>query len=269
MFPIFFRFPEFLPLIGGKAIHGYGVMIALGFLLGMIYVKREAARVGLNHDAIMDLFFWVMVSGLAGSRLLYVFNSVENFWQDPLVILRVWEGGLVFQGGLIGALPVAYWFVRRYKLPFFKTADVFTPPLALGHALGRIGCFLAGCCYGRQCDPHFPLRMIFPANPDTVAPAGIPLYPTQLAEAVGELLIFGFLFWYRKRKPFDGAVFVIYITVYSVLRSAVEVFRGDTIRGYVIEPYLSIAQFISLLTIIAGSFLWTYLKKHQQTKSHP
>ena len=239
-------------------------MIALGFLLGMYYVKREAIRVRIDPDAVMDLFFWVMVSGLAGSRIMYILNSVDHFWLDPMVVFRVWEGGLVFQGGIIGGLPVGYWYVRKHKLPFFKLADVFTPALSLGHALGRIGCYLAGCCYGLQCNADFPLRMIFPANPDTVAPAGIPLYPTQLTEAFGELAIFAFLLWYRKHKPFDGAIFVIYFAVYSVLRSVIEVFRGDTIRGFVIEPYLSIAQFVSIIMIIMATFIWAYLRKQQK-----
>lgn len=261
MHPIFFRFPQFIPLIGGRAIHGYGVMIALGFLLGMIYAKRESKRVGLDPERVLDLFFWTMVAGLVGSRLLYIVNSVDHFWTDPLVVFRVWEGGLVFQGGLLGGLPVAWWYVRKHDLPFTKVTDIFTPPLALGHALGRIGCFLAGCCYGLQCAIGFPLAVVFPENPDTVAPTGIPLYPTQLAESFGEFVLFAFLLWYRKRKPFDGAVLLVYLAVYSVLRSVIEVYRGDKIRGFIIEPYLSVAQFISLLTIIAVWFVWIALKK--------
>lgn len=263
MHPVLFRFPEAWPFIGGLALHTYGLMIALGFLLGMLYVKMESERTGLDPQKTLDLFFWVMVGGILGARVFYIINSVDHFWSDPLVFFKVWEGGLVFQGGVIGALIVAIIFIRKNQMPFFKTTDVFAPPLALGHALGRIGCFFAGCCFGKQCDPdEFPFAVIFPHNHETVAPPGIPLYPTQLMESLGEFLLFFFLLFYRKKKPFDGAVFLIYLIVYSVLRSIMEVLRGDVIRGFVIEPYLSVAQLISLLTIIVASFLWVYLRKN-------
>lgn len=248
-------------MVGGTSLHTYGLMVALGFLFGMIFIKRESRRVGLDENRIMDLFFYVAIAGLVGSRLLYVLVSVEDFWSDPLVLFRVWEGGLVFQGGVIGSLIVAVFFIRKQALPYFKCADVFVPALSLGHALGRLGCFFAGCCFGRPCDAESWYGLVFPHNPETIAPAGIPLYPTQLMESFGEFAIFGFLLFYRRRKPFDGAVFLMYLMLYSILRSFGEVFRGDTIRGFVIDPYLSNGQFISLITVIVSLFLWIYLKK--------
>lgn len=267
MYPVLFRFPESWPLVGGAGLHSYGLMIAIAFLCGLIYVRRESTRVGLDVDVMADLFFYTITSALIGSRVFYLIHSVDDFWADPLVAFRIWEGGLVFQGGIIGALLFVVPFARKHKLRFFKVADVFAVPLALGHGIGRLGCFLAGCCHGKQCDINFPLAVVFPANPDTVAPAGIPLYPTQITEAFAEFLIFGFLFYFRKKKPFDGAVFLLYMMIYAVLRSFIELYRGDTIRGFVIEPYLSNGQFLSLIGFILAATAWVYLagkKKKEQ-----
>lgn len=286
MHPLLFKFPDFLPLIGGKGVHTYGFMIALAFLFGMTYVSRESKRVGLPENKIMDMFFYIVLSGLIGSRLFYIFHSVDDFWADPMVLFRVWEGGLVFQGGVILAVIVSVVYLRKNKLPYFKTVDVFAPPLALGHGLGRIGCFFAGCCFGKQCDPQYPLGIVFPNLPDTVAPHGIPLYPTQLFEAFAEMAIFLFLFFTRKKKPFHGAVFVAYLILYSIVRFFNEFYRGDTIRGgYLVTKGLDVlyfkadqvvsgmdelfriynGQLISLLTIVAALILGVFLyKKHQK-----
>jgi phosphatidylglycerol:prolipoprotein diacylglycerol transferase len=261
MHPILYQFPDSWPLLGGHALHAYGVMVALGFLAGLFYIKWESRRIGLPEEKILDLFFFMIVTGLLGSRILYFINSGNNFWADPLQFFRLWEGGLVFQGGVIACVFVAIWFCKRHQLGFFKTGDVFMPALALGHGFGRIGCFLAGCCFGRQCDPGFPLAVHFPYLADGIAPPAIPLYPTQLFESMGEFAVFFILLTYRKRKPFDGAVFLLYIVLYAILRSVLEVFRGDSIRGFVIEPYLSRGQFISLLSLIAAAVMWGILKK--------
>jgi len=262
MHPVLFTFPEFLPLIGGYNIRVYGFLVALGFLLALIYVKKESRRVGLNPDRTMDLFFYIAIFSIVGARVFYIINSVgADFFSDPLMIFRFWEGGLVFQGGIIGAIAVGIYYVRKHKMGVFKTGDVFAPGLALGHAVGRIGCFFAGCCYGKQCDLDYPLRVVFPHDPLSVAPPGIAVYPTQLFESLGEFAIFGFLLWYRRRKPFDGAMFLMYLMVYSVLRSILEIYRGDQIRGFVVEPYLSNGQFLSVVTIIVCLFLWVYLKR--------
>lgn len=263
MHPILFTFPDWLPLLGGHSIHIYGVMIALAFLFGMNWVKRESKRVGLNEERVLDLFFYLMIAGLVGSRILYVIQSVPDYWSDPMVIFRVWEGGLVFQGGVMGSLIVAIWYMRKHGLPFFKTSDVFVPALSIGHAMGRLGCFFAGCCYGKAA-AGFPLAIVFPHIAEGIAPAGVPLYPTQLLESAGEVLIFTLLLTYRKKKPFEGAVFLLYLILYSILRGFVEILRGDTVRGFIIEPYLSNGQFISIISIAAAVFLWVLLSRRAQ-----
>lgn len=261
MHPILFKLPDFL---GGFTVHTYGFMIALAFLMGWFYISYEAKRVGLNSERMVDLFFWVIVCALIGARVMFVVNSVDDFWADPMVLFRVWQGGLVFQGGLIGGLLFAIYYTWKHKIPFFKMADVFTVPIAFGHGLGRIGCFFAGCCFGAPCDRDNPLGIVFPNNPDTVAPAGIPLYPTQLMESFAEFAVFALLFFYRRKKPFDGAVFLLYMMIYAVLRSTIEVYRGDKIRGFIIEPYLSNGQFYSALGFIGAVCCWIYLSRKKK-----
>ncbi|EKD51454.1 MAG: hypothetical protein ACD_62C00248G0001 [uncultured bacterium] len=261
MHPILFTFPKFLPLLGGHSIHVYGLMIALAFLLGLVWVKYESRRMGLDEAKMIDFVFYLMIAGLVGSRLFYIFDSVPDFWSDPLVLFRVWQGGLVFQGGVIGSVVVAIWLTKKYKLRFFQTADVFAPALSLGHGLGRVGCFFAGCCFGKQCPVDFPLGITFPPIPNGIAPHDVPLYPTQLTEVVCELIIFTILFIFRKKKKFDGSVFLLYVMLYSVLRYFIEFFRGDISRGFVIEPYLSNGQFVGLISIGLAIFFWIYLAK--------
>ncbi len=261
MHPILFTFPDWLPLLGGHSIHVYGVMIAVGFLIGMQWVKYESKRVGLDQDKVMDLFFYIMIAGLVGSRILYIINSVPDFWSDPLVIIRVWEGGLVFQGGVIASFFTMIYYLRNQKMSFYKVADVFVPALSIGHAIGRVGCFFAGCCYGKPAPDGFFWTLIFPQVQGGIAPAGVSLYPTQPMEALGEVIIFLMLVTYRKKKPFDGAIFLLYLILYSILRSFIEVIRGDLVRGFVIPPYVSVAQGISFVAIVASLVTWCILAK--------
>lgn len=266
MLPVLFKLPEWLPLLGGKAIHTYGLMAALGFLAGMLWIRYESKRIGLNPNKMMDLFFYVIVAVIIGSRLFYVFASVPRWWEDPMVFFRFWEGGLVFYGGLIGAILTSVWYTRRHHLSFFKVADVFAPGIALGHMFGRLGCFAAGCCYGRRAPHDSFFSVIFPHTEYSIAPTGYPVYASQLFEATGELVIFLFLFFFRKKKKFNGELFLVYLILYSILRSVLEIYRGDSIRGFVIEGVLSIAQVISILWILIAIGLWIWLSRNSQKK---
>ena len=264
MHPVLFTFPDWIPLIAGKSIHVYGVMIAVGFLLGLFYLKRESRRVGQDEEKIVDLFFGIIIAGLVGSRLLFVINEASSeFFANPLMFFKVWEGGLVFQGGVILSIIYTIYFCRKNDLKFFTISDICAPALSMGHALGRIGCFFAGCCHGRECPVDYPFALIFPKfdNGIGIAPPGVPLYPTQIFESLGEWVILGLLLSFRKKKPFDGAVFLLYLILYAILRSVVEIYRGDFTRGYIIDPYLSNGQFYSLIGFICAVFLWFYLNK--------
>lgn len=255
MHPVFLK----IPLFGGITIYTYGVMVALGFVAAMFYIAHEARRVGENPARAMDLVFYVILAAIVGSRLMDIaVNDWERFLENPLIIFKIWQGGLIFYGGLIASVAVSVWYVRRHKMSFLVISDIFAPAIALGHSIGRIGCFLVGCCYGRAAGSDAWYAVIFPNDPHSFAPAGVPIYPTQLMESAGEFLIFATLAVLQRRKRFDGQVIGTYFILYALLRLFVEYFRSDVGRGLVIEPWLSVSQLISILILITG--LVFYLK---------
>lgn len=262
MYPVLFK----IPLFGGVTIYSYGLMVALGFVAAIFWVTRESRRVGIDPAKTMDLAFYVIVAAIVGSRILHVAVSErQKFLDNPLMIFRIWEGGLVFYGGLIASLIVALWYIRRNRMPVLPICDVFAPAISIGHAIGRIGCLFAGCCYGRLVDPPAWYSIIFPPNARSFAPTGVALYPTQVMEAAGELLIFTFLVLLRKHKKFEGQIIAIYLMFYAVLRAIIEYFRGDTERGFLIDPWLSTSQFISILVFASGALLYAkYWRRGRQ-----
>lgn len=264
MHPVLFR----IPIFSGVTIYSYGVMVALGFVVAIIWVSYESKRLGEDSAKAMDLVFYVIVAGIVGSRVLHVaIAERERFFANPLMIFRIWEGGLVFYGGLVTSLVVAAWYVRRHAMSFFTTADIFAPAISIGHAIGRIGCFLVGCCYGRPVDHPAWYSIVFPLKQKTFAPTGIPLYPTQLMEVAGELLIFSFLMLLRHHQRFKGQIITSYIMLYAILRFINEYFRGDLERGFVIDPWLSTSQFISIILFVVGAVVYMRFKKHFQKET--
>lgn len=253
MHPVFLH----IPLFGGFNIYSYGVMVALGFALGILWTTREAKRVGVSQDLVVDLAFYLIVAAIVGSRILFIIVEWRDYVADPLKILRIWEGGLVFYGGLLGALLIGYWYVRKYKLSYFSLGDLFLPAVALGHSIGRLGCFLAGCCYGKFCTIPW-IAVSFPNKPFTIAPADLPLYPTQLIESAMEFLLFLGLVWISRRKKFEGQVLLLYVIGYAITRSVIEILRGDQARGFVIPEILSTSQTISALLILLAICVYFY-----------
>lgn len=248
MHPVLFE----IPLAGGLKVHAYGLMVAIGFLAALAWIRYQAKREGLSPQAMTDFAFWLMLAALVGSRLAFLIVDWRYYLQDPLAALRIWEGGLVFYGGLIACILTAWLYLGRHGLNFWKVADVFMPGVALGHAFGRIGCFLAGCCYGKTCDPHAWYAVVYPARPEGLAPAGIPLYPSQLFESAAEFLIFLFLAWRSRKKGFDGQILLLYLITYAILRYVIEFFRGDRERGFVVPGWLSTSQMLSLVLLAAA-----------------
>jgi phosphatidylglycerol:prolipoprotein diacylglycerol transferase len=183
--------------------------------------------------------------------------NFDVFRRDPLQIFKIWEGGLVFYGGLFPAAAVAFWTMRRHGLPLWKLADLISPLIALGLSSGRIGCFLAGCCYGKE--TTLPWAVVF-RNPDALARLNVPLHPTQLYDAANGLALFFFLSWMEKRKAFDGQIFWLFLLLYSVTRFFIEIFRGDP-RGFLFGDLLSTSQAIGILLAIFSFFMLFYMKK--------
>ncbi|MEA3280639.1 MAG: prolipoprotein diacylglyceryl transferase [Thermodesulfobacteriota bacterium] len=250
MYPILLK-------LGKLSLHTYGFFVAMGFLAGILIAKREAKRLGEDPDMIMDLSFYVMVSAILGSRLFYIITNPEIYLSNPLEVFKLWNGGLVFYGGFIAALIVGLIYLKIKKMPLWRTTDIAAPALAAGQFLGRLGCFSAGCCYGKACD--LPWAVTF-TNPDSLAPLGIPLHPTQLYHAISNLSIFAFLWFFRNRKKYNGQLFWLYILLYAITRSFIEIFRGD-FRGEPVLGILSIAQAVGIIIAPAAVVMMIILRK--------
>ncbi len=246
--------------IGPFTIHTYGVFIAAGFLLGLALAVKQAKKEGIPQERIIDIGFYGLLAAIVGSRLFFIFINAGYYLKRPLDVFKIWEGGLVFYGGLILAIPVAIWYIRKNGLDLWKITDMFAPSLAIGHAIGRLGCFSAGCCYGRPA--NLPWAVTF-TDPECLARIGIPLHPTQLYESIGEFLNFLILIVLRRHQSFKGQLFWTYIVLYSALRFIVEFFRGDEARGYIFSG-ISVSQGIS---IIIGLVAVIVLIKRARAKS--
>jgi phosphatidylglycerol:prolipoprotein diacylglycerol transferase len=244
--------------IGPLTIHTYGFLIALGFLFALWLAVRQAKAMQVSHDHLMDLAFYCLLSGIIGSRVFFILTNWGYFQARPLDMIKIWEGGLVFYGGLIFAVPTALLFIRKTGMPFWKTFDIAAPSIAIGHAIGRLGCFSAGCCYGKAAE-GLPWAVIF-RDPDSLAVRGVPLHPSQLYESLGELVNFLILISVRRKQAFDGQLFWLYIMNYAVIRSVVELFRGDEVRGFLV-PGFSISQGISLLLFASAAFMLVRLRR--------
>ncbi len=261
------------------ALHTYGLAIATAFLVAIFVGTRTAARSGEDPDKVRDLCFWLLVSSLVGARLVFVATNVPEYVRlcreehDCFRALRVWEGGLVFYGGFFGALAGAVYYTRRYAMNFWRPAAILAPSVAPGHFFGRLGCFAAGCCWGREASGRalawavrFPSESL--AFQDYVArgalPSGAevtpPLHPVQLYEAFGELALFFALSLYGRRKRWDGQVLVAYLAGYAVLRFVVELFRGDAARKFVVG-WLSTSQLLALVAIVFAAALFAWRRR--------
>ncbi len=229
--------------IGSLKLYTYGFFVALGFIIAIWFTKRNAKFYGVPNQIVSDLFFTVLISALVGARILYVLINLNTYTDNFLDIFKIWNGGLVFFGGFIGGTLGAIIFLRIKKMDIWKTADVISPGLALGHAVGRFGCLFAGCCYGKSCS--LPIAITF-TNPDSLAPLNIPLHPTQLYMIASNVVLFLILLAIQRRKRFNGMVFLSYVMLYSVFRSIIEFFRGD-FRGNFFFDFLSLSQGIGLL----------------------
>jgi phosphatidylglycerol---prolipoprotein diacylglyceryl transferase len=243
--------------IGPITIHTYGFFVALGLLAGIFLATREARRLGLDGDKVMDMCFYIVVAAIAGSRLLYVIQNLETFRSAPLEMFKIWKGGLVFYGGFIGALVVVLVYLRIHRLPLGKIADIAAVSVPLGHFFGRLGCLSAGCCYGVICE--CPWAVTF-SHPEALAPLQVPLHPTQLYEAVANLAIFLILFSFRHRKHYHGQLFLIYVMLYGSIRSVIEIVRGD-FRGADLFGIFSISQAAGISLALAALVMLIIFRK--------
>jgi phosphatidylglycerol:prolipoprotein diacylglycerol transferase len=250
MYPELFR-------IGSFPVNTYGVLLAFGMLLALFVAARLAVRDGLPRERIYDLGLWTLIGGLLGSKILMLLveDNVQVFSLDFL------RSGGVYYGGLIGGFLTLVFLIRFYKLPFWKVADAFAPGVALGQAIGRQGCFAAGCCWGKPTDSIFGVHFTEAAHEFTGVPiytetgGALHLHPTQLYESVTMLVVFGILVYLHKNKKFDGQVLIAYGIIYGIVRFSIEFLRDDPrgdLLGITTLTGLSTSQIISLLVAVGA-----------------
>lgn len=248
--------------LGGLSVHWYGVLVALGFLAGLWTASRRAPRDGLPAERIADLGPWLIVGAILGARLLYVVSYwnpafAGKPWYEPLMIQK---GGLVFYGGLVGAALATILFARLKRLPLWPLADTLAPSISLGQLFGRLGCLMNGCCFGRACDLPWAIR--YPAGHET---AGHAVHPTQVYEAGLSLALYGALALLHRQKKFDGQVFAAYLLGYAVVRTVVELFRGD--YRALTFGWMTPAHWISAGILVAGLVLWWKLPRRRAAQA--
>jgi phosphatidylglycerol:prolipoprotein diacylglycerol transferase len=254
--------------IGPLTIHTYGFLMAVGVAFGLWFIYVQAKKTGLDAVRIMDAAFYTIIVSLLGAKFVLFISNAGYYVSYPKELFSLARSGGVFQGGLFFGLVFALWYFRRKKIPTWKTADLIGPALALGHGFGRIGCFSAGCCFGRACS--LPWAAVF-KSPYAAQLTGVhlnePLHPVQLYESILNFLNFGVLFLLLRKKKFDGQVFSFYIINYSIIRFFTEYFRGDHgdniyfIRGGSALSSLSFPQLACVLGLIGGSVLAVVLKR--------
>jgi len=267
MDPIAFKIDSF-------AIYWYGILVAGGFMAGLWTASRRCIIDKLDGKVISDLGVWIIIAGMLGARAMYVIT----YWDDQYAGEPIWQvldfrgGGLVFYGGFIGAVLAVILYTRFHgKQPFWKIADAFAPSIPLGHALGRLGCLMYGCCFGVACD--LPWAIQFPAYSlayDAHAAFGqvpgdathsLHVHPTQVYSALLNVALYGGLAWLYRRKRFDGQVFAVYLVGYSVNRFVVEFFRGDYSAEGMWFGWMKPGQQLSLFLLPIGIALIVILRR--------
>jgi phosphatidylglycerol:prolipoprotein diacylglycerol transferase len=252
MFPELFR-------IGNFPINTYGVFLALAFLCAILIAVKLAARDGLPKEKIYDLSLWMLLASLIGSKVLMFFTEPE-YRDHPLQLISLdfLRSGGVFYGGLLGAVATGYFLMKRYKLPWWKTADACAPGIAVGNFFGRLGCFSAGCCWGKPTTLPWGVKFTELGHEITGVPIDVPLHPTQLYESFSMFIVFFFLLWLHKHRRFSGQVILLYALLYSIIRFLIEFLRDDPrgdVFGLTTKTGLSTSQLISIVVGIGALVL--------------
>ena len=235
MHPIWFH-------LGPLTVRWYGVMMALGFAAGLWTATRRARFVNVSSDAITDVTLWILVGSIIGARIIYVTTYwKQEFADQPFSeVFMIQHGGLVYYGGLIGAIVAGIAYLAWKKLPVWKISDILAPSIALGSVFGRVGCLLNGCCYGVPCS--LPWAIHFPIDHET---KGVGVHPTEIYDSLLNLILYVLLAWWFRHKKFDGQIFAAYLMIYAIFRSIVEHFRGDYPTDH-IHYGLTSAQLVSI-----------------------
>jgi phosphatidylglycerol---prolipoprotein diacylglyceryl transferase len=249
--------------LGSYTVYTYGILLAAAYLLGLKFATVRAKARGLDQTRVLDLGIYIIISALIGAKLLLLITDWRTFVGNPAELLTLLRSGGVFYGGLILAVLVAIWYIRRVGLPLWTTCDVFAPGIALGHIVGRLGCLFAGCCYGKPTTVPWAITFTDPFAASNVGtPLNVPLHPTQLYEAGAEALILGLLLATESRgRRFPGRTFWLYMLLYAVSRYVIEIYRGDP-RGVV--GIFSTSQFISVILVPLSIAMLIYLARRHR-----
>ncbi len=207
--------------------------------------------------------FIIILAAIIGSRLMYVLMNISHYLERPADIFKIWQGGLVFSGGIICVVLAVGWYARRHRLSMWKVADMWAPAAAMGQGIGRIGCFMAGCCYGKPTDLKW--GVVF-THPHSLAPTNISLHPTQIYSSLSGFVIFVVLILLHSKKNFDGQVLLWFLILHSTSRLAIERFRGDY-RGMIPGTEMSTTQFVATLILIASVVILMVLKSKKDKQS--
>ncbi len=259
-------FPQLLKF-GNFFIPTYGVLVTSAFLIALWLATRLAAKAGLDKEAVLNLGIYCGLAGILGAKLLMILVDLGYYVRNPgeIFSLATLQAGGVFYGGLILALVTAFVYMRRKRLPVLATADVFAPALALGHAIGRLGCFSAGCCWGIECQRAWAVTFTNPVAHQLVGtPLNVPLHPTQLYEAGTETLSFVILYSLFRRAHKPGAIIGLYLVLYSCARFVIEFFRAPEGPNPFGGP-LTGAQWISIALLPLGA--WLLLRRPRARKA--
>jgi len=232
--------------IGPATIYSYGLMLAMAVIVCTFLLTKDAKREGIGQEFILDLVFWTILGGILGARIFFVILNLSFFLENPFQIFMIQNGGLAFQGGLILGGIVGVGFVKKKKQSVTKLLDLSAPYLALGHGIGRIGCFLNGCCYGR----HLDWGIFFPVHGDH-------LHPTQLYATIGLVVIYFVLKRAQKSSPYGGSIFILYLILASVLRFSIEFFRADHVEIFL---GLSIFQLVCMVLFFGALYVHSRFK---------
>ena len=251
--------------IGSVTVHWYGVLLAVGMLIGLWTASRRGLRDRIHPERIFDAGVWIILGAVAGARALYVFSYWDRLFQDPLFpgaawteVFMVQRGGLVFYGGLIGGVAGGLLYVWWKKLPLWKFTDALAPSIALGYVPGRLGCLMNGCCYGSE--TGLPWAVHFPVEHST---HGLGVHPTQVYDSLLNLALFLGLAWLHRRRKFEGQVFAAYFLGYASTRSIAETFRGDYPPGQYLGGVLTPAHLVSIVIFAAGAVLYWKLSRRK------
>jgi len=245
--------------VGNFSLPTYGLLVSIGVLLGLWISVRNSTKQGINPDDTWNLGILVVLCGIVGAKVLYIVNDWSYYTSHPREIfsLGTLQAGGVFSGGLIGAFAAAAWYIRKHRMPALNTTDAFAPGLALGHAIGRVGCFAAGCCWGKPTHAFWGVTFSSSLAHDWVGtPLGVALEPTQLFESAVELANFFILAWMLKHRKFEGQVMSAYLILYGVARFFLEYLRDDPGRGSVFGGIMTGTQLISICLVITGGLIW-------------